>query len=217
DPRPDKRGQLIETLLASADFPTHWSQDVIGPWLGVSESRDSFDQAIALDLSQDVPLDQILDAICAGDAPEFDKTFDQPYMKVDRLVLAFTGMTSQCARCHDHKLTSAADDPRFLQDDNYGLYAFFAVNPGDAPKIDLSGKKFGKPVPPAFVLDGYAKAPKMLPTLNDPVGVRRQTFARLLEGSDAFARGTAHRIWSEVASPLVDPNQFLRSNLDNMA
>src|SRR5581483_12261680 len=169
DPRPDKRGQLIETLLASADFPTHWSQDVIGPWLGVSESRDSFDQAIALDLSQDVPLDQILDAICAGDAPQFDKTFDQVYMKVDRLVLAFTGMTSQCARCHDHKLTLPGDDPRLVQDDNYSLYAFFANSKGDATKVDLSGKPFGKPLEPGFVLDGYAKAPKNLPDLTAPV------------------------------------------------
>ncbi len=214
DKRVDKRAQVIERLLNSPEYPAHWARDVVGPWLGVRDQ--AFDNAVELDLVRDVPFAAIIDALCSGAVPQFDKTFGQPYEKVDRIVLAFTGMTGQCARCHDHKLTAADDDPRWVQDDIYGLYAFFANNNGEATKVDLAGKKFGKPVAPSFVLDGYAKAPKDLPALGAPLQLRRATFSQLLRQSDAFARGTSHRIWAELKSPLLDSNQFVKANLDAM-
>ncbi len=219
DTTTDRRAHFIDRLLVSNDFYMHWAKDVIGPWMGVNQDQDFFDNAIAQDLAQGLPFTQIIDAICAGDAPPFDKSFDQVYMKVDSLVLAFTGMTSQCARCHDHKLTGPDDDPKLLQNDNYALYAFFAESNSDATKVDLSGKHFGKPVEPGFVLDGYASAPSasQLPKLTDPLSTRRAAFSALFRNSNAFMRGTSHRIWSELKAPLLDPNQFLAANLENMA
>jgi hypothetical protein len=216
DTSQDRRAKLIDRLLLSPDYFNHWAKDVLGPWIGVTQDRDIFDQAIALDLAQDVGIQQIVDSFVSGQVPSFDKSFDQVYMKVDTLMLAFTGMTSQCARCHDHKLVTPADDPQWLQDDNYGLYAFFAENPDDATKVDLSGTMFGKPVQPAFVIDGYENAPPSLPALDDPIQVRRAAFSQLFRNSNAFMRGTSHRIWSEISAPLLDPNQFLAANLQGM-
>jgi hypothetical protein len=48
---------------------------------------------------------------------------------------------------------------------------------------------------------------------NTPEATRRATFAGIFTASNAFARGTAHRIFSEVMDPLLDPNQFLAVNL----
>src|SRR5204862_8122440 len=119
----------------------------------------------------------------------------------DQLMITFTGMTSKCARCHDHPLTTTADDPKWIQDDNYGLYAFVAQSSGEATKMDRTGRRFGTPVQPRWVVDGYASAPTGLPTLADTLAVRRAKFADLLVASNAFHRGTAHRIWSEIATP----------------
>jgi hypothetical protein len=137
-------------------------------------------------------------------------------------MLAFAGMTSQCARCHDHHLTVPnQDDPMWTQDDNYGLYAFLATKNSAATKLTISGSRTGQPVQPHWVVDGYAKAVPVgdpsLPTLTDPIATRRAKFGDLLVSSNAFARGTAHRIFAEVMDPLLDPNQFLAANMANVA
>jgi hypothetical protein len=102
------------------------------------------------------------------------------------------------------------DDPRWVQDQNYGLYAFFAATPADATKVDKTAKMFGTPVEPAFVFDPTATG---LPKLADPIATRRQKFADLFVASKAFAKGTGHRIWAELMGVQLDPNQFLQVNL----
>jgi hypothetical protein len=193
DASPMKRENVIDSLLASNEFGENWARNHWGPWTGVSP-RVSF----------------------TGDhGKAFQRTFrgnNQTNM-ADRLLSAFAGMSSQCARCHDHPLTTPLDDPRWNQDDNYGLYAFFATSSTAARKRDKEGRRFGDPLQPALVVDGYANAPTPGVTLADPVATRQAKFAELFTASDAFYRGTAHRIWGELGTPLLNPNQFLQAEL----
>lgn len=225
----NKRASTINTLLASNDFATHWAKELLAPWTqtpavvnkqdaaGVVIATYQYDDALIADLNADVPLANFVKLLATGTGTEgmaFDTSFRMgPTEGPDRLVNAFTGMTSKCARCHNHPLTTAADNPRFLQDDNYGLYAFFATNTAMATKVDKDGKRFGTPVEPAFVLDGYASAPTGLPKLADQLATRRARFGDLFTSSNAFMRGTGHRIWSEISAPLLDENEFLQANL----
>jgi hypothetical protein len=43
--------------------------------------------------------------------------------------------------------------------------------------------------------------------------MRRAKLADLFTQSKAFARGTGHRIWTELMGPMLDPDSFLQSNL----
>ena len=211
---PTKRVTTIDALLASPEFAAHWSKDILGAWSGVGGANAAaFDTELRAQLQADAPLSMIVGAMAAGTGPlgmGFNAQYTATYAKVDMLLNTFTGFTSKCSRCHDHPLTTVMDDPRWTQDQNYGLYAFFANNAGEATKVDKNARMFGQPLQPAFVFDPTATG---LGTLTDPVAQRRQKFADLFVASKAFARGTAHRIWAELMGPMLDPNQFLQVNL----
>jgi hypothetical protein len=242
----NKRAGLIDSLLRTDDYANHWTSDVVGVWIGVAAAfmDDNantvfpFDPLLFPYIQQDVPISQLVQDLSSMGTNGsqagaiFYENFAIIYSAttaIDHLMLGFTGMTSKCARCHDHPLTGANDDPKWVQDDNYGLYAFIAGNvpnpngaglpPADGGpqtesiKVNKAGVTFGNPVQPAWVADGYANAPAGLPTLADPLAVRLAAFGQLLSNSKAFKRATAHRIWNEIAAPLLNPDQFLAANL----
>jgi hypothetical protein len=109
----------------------------------------------------------------------------------------------------------------WVQNDNYMLYAFFAASATDATEIDINGNQVIDPVTkkpvtmqPGWVADGYAsKVVTGLPLLTDAMATRRASFATLMAASNAFARGTGHRVFAEVMDKLLDPNQFLQANI----
>ena len=223
---PAKRAKLIDALLAMPAFGMHWANDVLGPWTTVNDKNTvaAFNTELATELNSDTPLSTVMTNMATATGPlgaSFDATFPMAYQKSDALMLTWTGMTSKCARCHNHHLTTPQDDPMWLQDDNYSLYAFFAMTNTDATEIDINAKPVIDPKTkmavvrqPGWVVDGYAKAVTAgLPALTDPIATRRAKFASLLGASNAFARGTGHRIWSEVMDKLLDPNQFLQANI----
>jgi hypothetical protein len=211
---------MVDSLLASPEFAAHWSKDILTAWACVNSGTAAFQTALQADLTAKRSLSDIVHDFASGNGPAgsiYYGNFRDPTVMMDQFMLSFAGMSSECARCHDHHLTSQADNPMWVQDDNYALYAFVATNNGQATKVNLMNKKFGTPVQPAWVVDGYNKAIRSgLPTLADPAQTRRNKFADLFTTSDAFARGTGHRIFAEVMDPLLDPNQFLASNLANV-
>jgi adhesin/invasin len=249
DPTAGKRSTKIDSLLADPAFATHWATDIFSAWACVHTSSTSvaaFNTTIASELAKDTPISTLVqDMVTGGGAVTtivgpsgaaltwgqiWDSTFTtyNDTAQVDQLMLTFTGMTSECGRCHDHHLTvSGQDDPMWTQNDNYGLYAYFSTTNGGATKVDTSGKAFGAPVSAHFVADGYANTTSStvvvggvavpMTVANTPMATRRSTFAGILTASNAFARGTAHRIFAEVMDPLLDPNQFLGANLDAMS
>ena len=232
DATADKRARLVDSLLATTEFADFWAKQLLATWVEVPgtitedvngvQTTYTFDTALVEDLRTDVSLATIVTRFVTSQGQEgnaFRVRHDNNGGNgmADQLMWTFTGMTSKCARCHDHPLTQATDDPRWIQDDNYGLYAFFATSNSAATKLNRSGGRFGTPLQPRFVADGYANVPPANVTLADPVDVRRARFAALFTASNAFARGTGHRIWGEIAAPLLDPNQFLKANLDAVA
>jgi hypothetical protein len=253
DTSAQKRSNAINVLLASNDFATHWASDIIGPWTGVApiENKDftnnpvtyNFDATLMSELAADTPLSTFVSELATGtnttgmawDAhwnslyANFNNGVlssrdEAPTYATDRFMWAFTGMSSRCARCHNHHLTTAADNPAWLQPDNYSLYAYQVDNTDFCTiyQCKTNSRVSTGPTQPGFVADGYANAPAAQPTLGtNSSGVdvsastasRRAAFAKVFVASNAFARGTAHRIWTEIASQLLDPNQFLAANL----
>ncbi|HZV01016.1 MAG TPA: DUF1549 domain-containing protein [Planctomycetota bacterium] len=225
---PTKRADTIAALIAMPDFGMHWANDIVGAWTmvgtGTGVNMAAFNTELTTELNADTPLSTVMTNMATGTGPlgtNFMAQFPMAYMQSDNLMLTWTGMTSKCAGCHNHHLTTPLDDPMWLQNDNYSLYAFFAQSATDATEIDINGKPVidpttNKPVvrQPGWVVDGYANAVTTgLPALTDPIATRQAKFASLLGSSNAFARGTGHRIWSELMAPLLDPNQFLQANL----
>jgi adhesin/invasin len=227
-----KRAQVIDQLLSTAEFAKHWTTDIVGNWV---ETRPSvnyddgngntvtalFDNTLEQAIANDVSLADVVKNLSTGgnDPLAYGRAFAETHdgnngtSAADRLVHAFAGMSVTCSRCHDHPLTTPNDDPRLNQDDVYSLYAFFATSTNGARKRNKLGQRFGTPLEPGFVLDGNANAVPGLPQLSDPLNVRRTAFGDVFTQSDAFARGTAHRIWSEIASELLNTNEFLAANL----
>jgi adhesin/invasin len=243
-----KRATAIDGLLASADFPKHWATDIIGPWCGVAPTESAtftFDATLQSELSTDTPLSTFVGELAQGmnntgvawdyhwnslyasnldsNPPAPLKRQEAPTYATDRLMWAFTGMSSRCARCHNHHLTTTADDPQWLQADNYALYAYQVDNSTYCTIYQCAtNSRVAAPTQPGFVADGYASAPAGQPTLgtnsrnvdlNSSLAARRAAFASVFTKSNAFHRGTAHRIWAEIATQLIDPDQFLAANL----
>jgi len=242
DDAPDKRERLVDRLLADGAFPYRWTREILGPWLELpaeldvapedgSRVRYAVDLLLASHLRERRPLGALVERLTGpGDLGQaFAARFNRfgGTEQADALVATFTGMTNRCARCHDHRLTGPADDPRWTQEQSYGLYAFFARSEGDAWPIDLEGRRRpgSGPQAPRFVLDGAAAPPAglvrldgaRLPALDAPLPQRRAAFGVLLAESDAFARGTAHRIWAELAGPLLDPDDVRAATLEGVA
>lgn len=216
----NKRDAEIDRLVATAEFANHWAQQV-GEWFEIPRGNAgaaAFDQWVAQQIQAGQGLSQIVGALAAGTAPvsgTFDGVHPRASDKVDVLVLATTGMTSDCAVCHDHPLTGPNDTPRWLQSERYPLDAFFAANAAEATPLDKNDNRVGNPFQPGFV--AFDASAQVTSTLTTPMAQRRAEFARLLTSASQFDRGLAHRIFSSVKQPLLDPNQFLKRNLDAVA
>lgn len=132
DGSPDKRRQLIDSLLASSAFNRHLTltldvmllerqpdkTNLVKPWLAY----------LLTSISANKPLDQLYREILAADGADealrpaarftLGRDAEPNLMTRDIGRLAF-GMDLQCAQCHDHPLI---DD--YYQADYYGLFAF---------------------------------------------------------------------------------------------
>lgn len=213
---------LVDKLLASREHASHWAKDILVPLLGMtSVVRDpdvvgkTYDVGEALEgqLLADLALGDVVERIAAGQGVAgqgFDAIHQNPKDGVDALTGAFAGATVECARCHDHRLTTTRDDPKWTQKQAYGLYAFF--QPGTKPLVltDAAGNRI--PVPPAFVVDG-ASNPPAAPDPSVAVGTRRLRFGQLLTASKSFATTTAHRVWVEVGPALVPPGDVREATI----
>lgn len=225
DAAADKRAKLVDRLLATRDFADRWGAR-LGEWFMVPSFPNPRPPAVAFDrwaadqLEAKRTLGEITTDLATGAGAGgqlFDGRHPTAADKVDALVLAGAGMTAKCAKCHDHPLTGPNDAPRWTQAERYPLDAFFATSNQEAIPLDKAGNRTGnggQPHAPGFVLD---KAAAVTSTLRTPLATRRAELARLLVGSRAWKRGTAHRIWAAVMTPLLDPNQLLRANLDRVA
>ncbi len=217
-PAATRRDDEVRRLLASDDFARHWAAR-LGEWflLPAAGRPAGFDAWAADQLRAGRSLADVVTDLATGagtGGAVFEARHASAADKVDALLQAGAGMTARCARCHDHPLTGPNDAPRWTQDERYPLDAFFAASPVEATKLNRAGQRFDAPKQPGFVLDPAAQVQS---TLRTPLAQRRAEFARLFVGSRAFQRGLAHRVWATVQPALLDPDQFLRKNLDAVA
>ena len=133
DSASDKRGQLIERLLASEDYANHFAQK----WSDLLRNKRrgqaaripgtiAFHRWIRNAIAANVPYDQFIrDVITAtGNVsvnPPAQWYAEVRYLDryVDDTAQVFLGIRIGCARCHHHPFE------KFSQDDYYGLAAFF--------------------------------------------------------------------------------------------
>jgi hypothetical protein len=206
--------QYVHIETAGAGVGTSLSvSGAVGTTLGLAgQSGTVFDTWAQGAIRGGSTLAEIFSEVIKGNVAPFETQHPSAADKVDVLLLAGTGHTARCAKCHDHPLTGPNDPTRWLQDERYPLDAFFATSPAEATKLDgKTNIRFDPPKEPGFVLDPTAS---VTTTLADPVAQRRAEFASVFTASEVFQRGVAHRLFAQVATPLLDPNQFLQKNVD---
>jgi Protein of unknown function (DUF1549)/Protein of unknown function (DUF1553) len=213
DQSADKRSAVISQLVDSQAFADHWGK-LLGEWFLVKDT--TFDAWASTQLAAGATMTDIVTDLATG-AGQGGQLFDTQHPtaanKVDILLLTGTGMTAECAQCHDHPVTGPNDTPKWTQAERFPLDAFFATTDEERQALDKQDNRFGPLYEPGFILDPTAT---VTTTYADPLAARRAEFAQLLTASDAFKRGFGHRIFSHVTVPLLDPNQFIAKNLDSV-
>ena len=231
DPRTDKRGRLIDHLLDSPDYTSHWLvkfEDWFRNHQYNSQGRTnaSFKKWIRQMVEEDWPYDETVRQLLTstGDTtvhpagnfwhPAMDfmlRTFE-PRKITPTVTRLFLGVKLDCAECHNHPLEN------LTQDDFYGMAAFFTrlkVKHGygqyrriwyDERRGELLHPVTKEPVAPRF-LDGTTPD---IPERAD----RREVLADWITKTQKlqFARATANKVWAEYfGRGLVDPPDDFRS------
>jgi hypothetical protein len=213
----NKREAEVDRVLAMPEFATQWGSR-LGEYFVMTDVN--FDTWATAQINANRTLPQIVGDLIRGTGQGgqlFDTRHGDAGLKVDILLLTGAGMTAECAKCHDHPVTGPMDTPRWIQADRYPLDAFFAATAQEAIPLDKQSQRTGnngQPFQPGFAALDPTKT--VVSTLTTPLAQRRDEFATLFLGSAQFRRGLAHRIWSDVAQQLLDPNQLIAKNLDSM-
>ena len=229
---PQKRDQLIETLLDSAEYVNYWSYR-LGKYFRVTMSgagtqdeayTQLYAQWIRDSIAQNKPYDQIARERIAAqgyDAPswshyQFGGNLRSPQDIMTEEVRAFLGLRLDCAQCHDHPYET------WSQDQFWGMAAFFG-------RLTYVGERTGVRLPTRLTLDdaagnGRRKEPGVLnprtqqevePKFLDgkpfQLELRTNLRMRLAEWMTSpknpqFAPAIVNRIWGHFfARGIVDP------------
>ncbi len=223
DPRPDRREQLVRSLLQRPEYATFWSQrwadllrvdkDVISPEGAVGMTR-----WIRSQFAQNVPFDEFVRRVLTARGSTFGESpagFFEVHATPEDLARAssqlFLGVRIECAQCHHHPFE------RWGQEDYFAWAGYFtgisrAAQPGGGKKISGGvGKAMTHPRTGLEVLP----APLGQPRTELPPGTDwRNDLAGWMTAAENpwFARTIANRMWSwYFGRGLVDPVDDLRS------
>lgn len=227
DKSPDKRDQLIETLLQRQEFVDYWSyrwSDVL--LINGNRLRPAAVQAyyqwIRKHVAQNTPWDQIVRELVLASgsnlqhgAANFYTLHASPEEMSENVCQAFLGLSIGCAKCHNHPLE------KWTNDQYYAMANLFARVRGKgwggerrgngertllvARHGELIQPRTGRPQPPA-PLDGQPLA------FDDP-GDRRIALADWLTAPENpyFTRAIVNRVWQAYFGVgLVEPVDDLR-------
>jgi hypothetical protein len=208
DSSPDKRDQLIETLLQRPEFVDYWtykwsdlllvSSEKLRPaamWSYYNWIRNN----VAANTSWDVFARQVITAkgsALNNGAANFFVLHEDPREMAETTTQAFLGMSINCAKCHNHPME------KWTNDEYFGMANLFArvrakngTADGDrivfvAASGDINQPLRGRPQPPR-PLDGQA-----LPI--DSPEDRREALANGLTSRENpyFSRAIANRVWA---------------------
>jgi hypothetical protein len=132
----DRRGRLVDRLLASPEFGEHWA-DVYGQMLWKTEGSARIEKQdprgyLVQAFNENTRYDRLTHALltATGDVRENGAAAffaararggGGPEAVAGAAARIFLGLSIQCAQCHDHPY-----DTRWKQQDFYGLVAYFA-------------------------------------------------------------------------------------------
>ena len=212
DSSPDKRDQLIESLLSRPEFADYWTykwSDVLllnGQLLRPKALKAYYDwihERVAKDQSWDQTVRELLTAAgttCESGATNFYALHQDPETLTGDACQAFMGLSIGCARCHNHPLE------KWTNNQYYAMANLFARVQGKgwggegrrgdgertvyvAERGDLMQPLTGKPQVPT-PLDG-----EPIP-IDDP-GDRRIVLAEWMTSPENpyFTRSITNRVW----------------------
>jgi len=209
DPSPNKRDNLIETLLARDEFLDLW----VMKWAELLQIRTNngvspkglalYDQWLRQRVRQGIPIHKIVQELIpasggtfANPATSYYQTETTPQLLAENVAQAFLGTRIQCAQCHNHPFD------RWTMDDYYGFAAFFSQvgykQAADPREITVFNTGVGETKHP---LGGRPMAPKYLGG-DTPSLVTAQDYRQSLADwlgsteNEAFARNTANVVWA---------------------
>ena len=229
--RPDKRSALVDRLLESDEYSTHWLVK-FEDWFRNSQyysqgrTNGSFKRWLHDSIREDWPYDETVRAMLTAEGdttvrpagnfwhPAIDfmlKKFEVE-KAVPTITRLFLGQRLECAQCHNHPLEN------LTQDDFYGLAAFLArtrVKHGygqyrriwyDDRRGEIEHPVTKQSVKPRFL---GGERPEI------PAGTsRREVLADWITRTEQtqFARATVNRVWYEYFQRgIVEPFDDFRS------
>jgi hypothetical protein len=214
DGRPDRRGRLVERLLASHAFVDYWTMQwaallrIQSRSLG-SDGAKRYHGWLREQIAGRMPLDWMARTLLTaqGDtrrlpAANFARVAGDARAEAEEVGRVFLGVRLQCANCHNHPLD------RWTQDDYHGLAAVFArLERGVVVRLAAKGEvihpRTGEPAWPRLPGERFLK------TTGDP----REPLAAWLVSprNPLFARAQANRVWKALMGRgLVEPVDDLR-------
>jgi uncharacterized protein DUF1549/uncharacterized protein DUF1553 len=236
DPRPEKRGRLIDNLLDRPEFADFWAQK----WADVLRNEEKvldrkgvevFYHWIRRCLAEDKPLNEFARELIAGrgstyeqPAANFYRALRDPQARAEAVGQVFLGVRLQCARCHNHPFD------QWTQDDYHRLAAFFArvqyriVNNNRRDRFDtheFDGEQIVWQDRQSEVKDprtGAELRPRFLGAPTPELGPdadRLQILADWVAAADNpfFARTQVNRIWFHLMGRgIVEPDDDFRAS-----
>jgi hypothetical protein len=221
------KAALVDRLLLGPDYAEHWA-DVYEDLLvgrarlrgnGRTPAHEFLADAFARNLRWDELATRILTATGpldshgeAGFIVAHAAMGGSPEATAGATARVFLGLQLQCAQCHDHPY-----DPRYKQDDFYGLAAFFArtrgrpfsTADGDRKTVELFDVPVGQI---RMTRHATGETVEIRPRFlgrdpgHGPTDLRRVVLAREIVASDLFAKAAVNRTWAELfGRGLVEP------------
>ena len=213
DKRPDKRDQLIETLLCRSEYVDFWSYKWSDVFL-VNGRRlrpkavDAYYSWINNHVADNTPWDEVVRQVITATgettdngATNFYSLHQSPEEMTENVCQAFLSLSIGCAKCHNHPLEKWTNDQYYAMASHFsrvrakgwggdgrngdGVRTVFLSSDGE-----LMQPTTGEPQPPT-PLDGEAIE-------FDAPGDRRAHLAKWVTSPDNpyFARAIANRIWA---------------------
>lgn len=221
DPRPDRRAQWVEELLARPEYADFWAlqwSDVLRvdrQTLGYPAAR-AYYEWIRESVATNKPWDTFAREIVTAEGPfvdapqgHFYHVAPQPGAAASALSQVFLGVRIACAECHHHPYD------RWSQTDYYGMVDYFAplsrkASPRGEVLLSAGDPKTTHPrggqVIPAHPLGAPLPAASI-------AGERRGALADWLVSGDNpwFAKNLANRLWAHfLGRGLVEPVDDVR-------
>ncbi|HKA92031.1 MAG TPA: DUF1549 domain-containing protein [Haliangiales bacterium] len=213
DPDPKKKEKLVDRLLATTEYGDHLADVYLGLFGGRDLKppalRDGIHAWLAGAFNRNERWDRMATAMLAATGKASDNGAlgfliatgargGTPEAVAGASARVFLGLQAQCAQCHDHPY-----DPRFRQEDFYGLVAFFIRTRARPVKEEMTVEVFDADVGQAKMKvhktgQVVVVKPKFLGRWiadADAVG-RRTALAREIVGSPLFAEAAVNHMWA---------------------